>query len=103
MAKLQPHGVGNEDVKLLSRGVSVVEAKTVGDPSSGSGRGAHLKLKLKAGNVVWPAIAFRWEGDVPVAGDRADIVYSLSADRYGSTEQGGALQLTLVDLAPSAG
>ena len=40
---------------------------------------------------------------MPVAGDRADIVYSFSADRYGPSDGGGALQLTVVDLAPSAG
>jgi hypothetical protein len=35
------------------------------------------------------------------AGSRVDVVYSLSADRYGPGEQGGALQLQVQDLAPS--
>lgn len=94
LTKLQPHGMGNPDVLLLSRDVSVVEAKGVGD------EGQHLRLKLRHGPVVWPAIAFRWEGEAPAPGSRVDLVYSLSADRYGPSEAGGALQLTVVDLAP---
>jgi single-stranded-DNA-specific exonuclease len=93
LAKLQPYGVGNPDVRLLSRDVTVVEAKGVGED------GRHLRLKLRSGAVVWPAIAFGWEGDIPTEGSRADLVYSLSADRYGPSENGGALQLTVVDLA----
>jgi len=94
MGKLAPFGQGNPDVTLLSRGVTVVDSKQVGE-------GRHLRLKLRQGNVVWPAIAFGWEGDVPGEGSRVDIVYSLSADRYGPSENGGALQLGLLDLRPS--
>jgi single-stranded-DNA-specific exonuclease len=96
LAKLQPFGQGNPDPLLLSRGVTVLEARTLGE------EGRHLRLKLRHGPVVWPAIAFNWEGDTPTEGSLIDLVYSLSADRYGPSEQGGALQLTLVDLAPSA-
>jgi single-stranded-DNA-specific exonuclease len=95
LGKLQPHGIGNQEAKLLSRGVTVVEARGVGED------GRHLRLKLKDGNVVWPAIAFGWEGAVPDEGSRVDVVFSLSADRYGPSEGGGALQLAVVDLAPS--
>jgi single-stranded-DNA-specific exonuclease len=95
LGKLQPHGVGNPDPTFLSRGVSVLEAKRVGEDSR------HLKLRLKHGPVVWPAIAFGWEGEVPEDGVRVDLVYSLSPDRFGPSEQGGALMLTVVDLAPS--
>jgi single-stranded-DNA-specific exonuclease len=96
LGKLQPHGVGNQEAKLLSRGVTVVESKTLGED------GRHLRLKLKDGAVVWPAIAFSWESEAPAEGARVDVVYSLSADRYGPSEQGGALQLGVVDLAPSS-
>jgi single-stranded-DNA-specific exonuclease len=92
LAKLQPYGVGNPDVLLLSRDVTVVEARGVGED------GRHLKLKLRSGPVVWPAIAFGWENEIPAEGSHADVVFSLSADRYGSSEGGGALQLTVVDL-----
>lgn len=92
LAKLQPYGVGNPDVLLLSRDVTVVEAKGVGED------GRHLKLKLRSGPVVWPAIAFGWDAPLPEPGSHVDLVYSLSADRYGPSEGGGALQLTVVDL-----
>jgi len=97
MGKLAPFGQGNPDVTLLSRGVTVVDSKEVGE------EGRHLRLKLRQGNLVWPAIAFGWEGDVPAEGSRVDIVYSLSADRFGPSENGGALQLGLLDLRPSLG
>ena len=96
LGKLQPHGQGNPEATLLSRDVSVVEAKTVGEGDR------HLRLKLKSGPVVWPAIAFGWEGEVPAEGSHVDVVYSLSSDRYGPSENGGALQLSVLDLAPSA-
>jgi single-stranded-DNA-specific exonuclease len=95
MGKLGPFGKGNEDPVLLSRSVSVTEVRCVGED------GRHLRLKLRAGASHWPAIAFGWEGTPPQEGGRVDLVYSLSADRYGPTENGGALQLTVVDLAPS--
>jgi single-stranded-DNA-specific exonuclease len=95
MGRLEPHGQGNPDVTLLSRDVTVAESRKVGQ------EGQHLRLKLRHGAVVWPAIAFGWEGDVPLEGSRVDIVYSLSADRYGPSENGGALQLVVVDLAES--
>jgi single-stranded-DNA-specific exonuclease len=95
MAKLQPTGMANPHVTLLSRDVTVVEARGVGAD------GSHLRLKLKNGPVIWPAIAFRYEGDPPPEGSHVDLVYSLSSDRYGSNDQGGALQLTVVDIAPS--
>lgn len=93
LGKLEPHGQGNPDATLLSRKVTVVEAKTVGADD------AHMRLKLKSGPVSWPAIAFRWEGDLPEAGSCVDVVYSLSADHYGPSDNGGALQLTVLDMA----
>jgi single-stranded-DNA-specific exonuclease len=94
MSKLQPIGQGNPEVRLLSRNVLVVESKTVGD-------GSHARLKLKAG-ATWPAIAFNYEGDLPVEGSRVDLVYTMSADRYGPAGNGGALQLQVLDMVPSA-
>ena len=96
LGKLQPHGQGNPEARLLSRDVSVVEAKTVGEGAR------HVRLKLKSGGVVWPAIAFGWEGAAPEEGSHVDLVYSLSSDRYGPSANGGALQLNVLDMAPSA-
>ena len=96
LGKLEPHGQANPQATLLSRDVAVVEARTIGNGDR------HLRLKLKSSGVVWPAIAFGWEGDVPEEGSRVDLVYGLSADRYGSTENGGMLQLSLLDMAPAS-
>jgi single-stranded-DNA-specific exonuclease len=95
LGKLEPHGQGNPQATLLSRNVNVVESKTVGDGDR------HLRLKLKSGASVWPAIAFGWTGEAPQEGSQVDLVYSLSADRYGPSENGGALQLAVLDMAPS--
>jgi single-stranded-DNA-specific exonuclease len=96
LGKLEPFGQANPEATLLSRNVLVSEARTVGED------GQHLRLKLKAGPVVWPAIAFRWEGELPQEGSRIDVVYSLSADRYGPSDNGGALQLSVLDIAVQA-
>jgi len=95
LGKLQPFGMGNKEPVMLSRDVIVTEARGVGEGSK------HLRLKLRSGNVVWPAICFSWEGEMPVEGSRVDLVYSLSTDRYGPSGEGGALQLMVQDLAPS--
>jgi hypothetical protein len=40
-------------------------------------------------------------GEPPEEGTHVDLVYSLSADRYGPSENGGALQLAVLDMAES--
>jgi single-stranded-DNA-specific exonuclease len=92
--KLQPFGQGNPEVRLLSRNVLVTEAARVGE-------GAHARLKLKA-QASWPAIAFNYERELPPEGSRVDVVYTMSPDRYGPTGNGGALQLQVLDMLPSA-
>jgi single-stranded-DNA-specific exonuclease len=93
LGKLQPYGMANAEPVFLSRDVMVAEARGVGEGSK------HLRLKLRSGNVVWPAICFNWEGEMPVDGSRIDLVYTLSTDRYGPSGEGGALQLMVQDLA----
>jgi single-stranded-DNA-specific exonuclease len=92
LQRMAPYGVGNTEPVFWSRGVTVVEGRTVGADDQ------HLRLKLKDARVVWPAIGFGL-GDVPVrAGSKVDIVYSIGSDRGGY----GSLQLLLHDLTPSA-
>jgi hypothetical protein len=85
--------MANAEPVFLSRDVMVAEARGVGEGSK------HLRLKLRSGNVVWPAICFNWEGEMPTDGSRIDLVYTLSSDRYGPSGEGGALQLMVQDLA----
>jgi single-stranded-DNA-specific exonuclease len=90
LSKLGPHGMGNPEPVLLSRGVTVADYRVVGAD------GKHLRLTLKDGYAAWPAIAFGL-GEVRVSvGQRVDAVFSLSSDR-----RDGSPQLTVHDLAPS--
>jgi single-stranded-DNA-specific exonuclease len=95
LGRLEPYGMANPEPTLLSRDVQVLDAWTVGED------GRHLRLKLRDGAVTWSGILFGWEGEVPPAGSRADVVYSFSTDRYGPRYEGdgGAMQLSLADLA----
>ena len=91
LGRLAPHGFGNPEPVFLSHGVVVAERRSVGKD------GQHLRLKLRDGAVVWPAIAFRQNGDGIEEGARADVVYSVSADRFRSD----GLQLRVLDLRPA--
>ncbi len=97
---LSPHGNGNPRPAFLGRGVTVLECQAVGSD------GQHLRLKLRDGPVVWPAIAFGMgEGPVegqdsvrlPEPGSLIDVVYALSADRRG----GDNLEVEVLDFLPS--
>jgi single-stranded-DNA-specific exonuclease len=100
LALLGPHGVGNPRPVFLGRGVTVLESQAVGSD------GRHLRLKLRDGPVVWPAIAFGMgEGPVegqdsvplPEPGSLIDVVYALSADR----RSGDNLEVEVLDFLPS--
>jgi single-stranded-DNA-specific exonuclease len=97
MGRLQPFGMENPQPVLLSRSVVAVESRGVGED------GRHLRLKIRAGPISWSAIAFDWEAPPPAEGERFDLVYALSSDRYGPSfdGSGGALQLTVLDMAPA--
>ncbi len=91
LGRLGPHGIGNPEPVFFSRNVLVLERQAVGAD------GAHLRLKLRDGAVVWPAIAFRHDGDGVEEGARVDVVYSVSADRRTSD----GLELRVLDLRPA--
>jgi single-stranded-DNA-specific exonuclease len=91
LQRFQPHGQGNPEPTFLSRGVSVVEARLLGNNDQ------HLRLKLKDGPVTWPAIAFDMGERAVEAGQRLDVVYSLASQRRGDD----ALELRIKDLVPS--
>jgi len=95
LSLMAPFGQGNPEPTFLSRGVEVIECRTMGED------GRHLRLKLgdrhgDGGRVTWPAVAFGLgEADVR-EGQRLDVVYSLSADRWSE-----ALELRVKDVAPA--
>jgi single-stranded-DNA-specific exonuclease len=93
---MAPFGQGNPEPTFLSRGVEVVERRTMGED------GQHLRLKLgdkqrDGGRVTWPAVAFGLGKADVREGQRLDVVYSLAADRGGH----GGLELRVKDVAPA--
>ncbi len=91
--QLAPFGYGNPMPTFLSRGVEVVDCRPVGNG------GKHLRLKLRAGNVVWPGIGFELGGLIDEVTSHLDIVYNLGLDEWGDERM---LQLSILDFAPAA-
>jgi len=90
LQKLAPHGPGNPEPTFLARRVEVVHARPAGPEAR------HLRLKLKDGDVVWPALVQGLGSYAPSPGQRVDIVYSLVPAMEGR----GALELRIHDMAP---
>jgi single-stranded-DNA-specific exonuclease len=90
LQKLAPHGPGNPEPIFLTQRVEVVQARPAGPG------GRHLRLKLKDGDVVWPALAQSLGSYAPSPGQRVDVVYSLAPAMEGQ----GALELRVHDMAP---
>ncbi len=89
---LGPFGAGNPEPTFLARGLEVVDQRAVGSDA------AHLRLRLRAGHVVWPAIAFRQADRAPQVGERIDAVFTFStAGRNGEA----GLELRIEDFRPA--
>jgi single-stranded-DNA-specific exonuclease len=87
--KLGPFGIGNPAPAFLARNLVVLESRVLGNGMR------HLKLKLRDGGTVWPAIAFD-VGDMLVEpGERIDAVYTLDARADGS------LDIRIEDIRPA--
>jgi single-stranded-DNA-specific exonuclease len=89
---LAPFGLGNPVPIFLSRGVELVEQRTMG-----SG-GEHLRMKFKQGRTSWDAVAFRLRDHLPEIAPRMDIVYNLEVDRWNGNEK---LRLNILDFKKS--
>jgi single-stranded-DNA-specific exonuclease len=90
---LSPFGNGNPVPIFLSRGVEVLERRTMGNT------GEHLRLKLRQGGTVWDGVAFRLGDHLDELGGRIDIVYNLEVDTWGGKKQ---LRLNILDFKKSA-
>jgi single-stranded-DNA-specific exonuclease len=87
LSRVGPFGIGNPQPMFLARGVTVVDARPVGNGDK------HLKLRLRDGGVTWPAIAFDLGAFGAGRGDRIDIVYALDVGR-----SDGALEIRVEDM-----
>jgi single-stranded-DNA-specific exonuclease len=92
LAQLEPHGPGNPEPVFLTRGVTVMSHRIVGE--------SHLKLYLRHGDRPLSAIGFGM-ADLPLEnGASLDILFSPELNEWnGST----SLQLRLRDLRAAAG
>lgn len=89
LMRLGPFGVGNPPPTFLARGLTVVESRVVGNGT------AHLKLKLRDGRTVWPAMAFDLGDAVVEPGEQIDAVYTLDA------RADGTLDIRIEDFRPA--
>ena len=90
--QLAPFGRANPLPTFLSRGVKVMEYRSLGS------KGEHIRLKLMDGDVTWDGMAFRLGNLIDDITSRLDIVYNLEVDRWRGQ---GMLQLNILDFAPS--
>ena len=90
--QLAPFGRGNPQPAFLSRGVEVVDCRTMGS------NGEHLRLKVKQRNLVWDGVAFGWGNYLAEVSSPLDVVYNVEVDRWGGEER---LRLNILDFAPA--
>ena len=90
--QLAPFGCGNPLPTFLSRGVEIVECRTMGM------NGEHLRLRLRQGGVVWDGVGFRLGNYLAEVSSPLDIIYNLEIDRWGGKEN---LRLNILDFAPA--
>ncbi len=89
---LAPFGIGNPVPVFMSKGVEVVEHRTMGNG------GEHLRMKLRQGGTVWDGVAFRLANHREELSHAIDVVYNLEIDRWGGKEQ---LRLNILDFKGS--
>lgn len=89
--QLAPFGRGNPVPTFVSRGVEVVDCRTMGDNAE------HLRMKLNQGGSVWDGVGFRLGNYLDEVSSSLDIVYNLEVDRWGGEER---LRLNILDFGP---
>ncbi len=89
---LEPTGYANPRVQFVSRNIKVINSRKVGKD------GAHLKLLVSDGNVVYDAIAFRqgdWHQKMP---RKIDLLYIFEENEYLGEKR---LQINVQDIKAS--
>ncbi|MFC1920589.1 single-stranded-DNA-specific exonuclease RecJ [Chloroflexota bacterium] len=86
--QMAPFGQGNPAPVFLSRGVEVIECRTMGNGED------HLRMRLRQDGLMWDAVAFNLGKYINEMSSNIDIVYSLEIDRWQGKEK---LRLNLVD------
>ncbi|MDD5337983.1 MAG: single-stranded-DNA-specific exonuclease RecJ [Dehalococcoidales bacterium] len=91
---LAPFGHGNPVPTFLSRGVNVVERRTMGATND------HLRMRLMQGSTVWDAVAFRLSNHQEEFAQQIDVVYNLEVDTWNGKN---TLRLNILDFKKSVG
>lgn len=89
--KFSPHGVGNPAPTFATENVIVLESKLIGKSEN------HLKMKLKKGEKIFDAIAFKM-GDINSRlnpGTKIDIAYNFEENVWNGTR---SMQLKVKDM-----
>ncbi|CAG0934820.1 Single-stranded-DNA-specific exonuclease RecJ [Thermoflexales bacterium] len=91
LKQLEPHGYANPTPVFASRGVSIVELRTVGM------EGAHLKMKVGDGGTVFDAIGFKFGSMAErlARGDKLDIAYTFEENEWNGERK---YQLNIKDI-----
>lgn len=91
LRQLEPHGYANPTPVFASRGVSIIEMRTVGL------EGAHLKLKVGDGGTIFDAIGFKlgFMADRLTRGDKLDIAYTFEENEWNGERR---YQLNIKDI-----
>ena len=91
LKQLEPHGYANPQPMFASRGVSIVEMRTVGL------EGAHLKMKVGDGGTIFDAIGFKFGfmADRLTRGDKLDIAYTFEENEWNGERK---YQLNIKDI-----
>ena len=89
--QLAPFGQGNPAPIFLSRGVEVIDCRTMG------GNGEHLRLKLGQDGMVWNGVGFRLGDYLAEMTSPLNIAYNLEIDRWSGEER---LRLNILDFIP---
>jgi single-stranded-DNA-specific exonuclease len=89
---LAPFGLGNPVPVFMSKGVELVEKRTMGVT------GDHLRMKLRQSGASFDAVAFRFGNHVSEFAPRLDVVYNLEIDTWNGRNQ---LRLNILDFKKS--
>lgn len=93
LQELTPYGLGNRQPSFLARNLFVLDARSLGD-------GSHARLKMREGNAVWDAVAFRLGNRLAEMKGEIGIVYTFNTD---PRSPDGTMEVSLLDFAPSGG
>jgi len=91
MSLLEPYGEANNPPIFVSKNMKVESVRLLSNDK-------HLKLTLKADNILLNAIGFNLGDRIVHIGDKIDIAYALELNRFNNME---SIQLNIKDLKKS--